>query len=167
MKEFSGNIWDLAQVDDAVVIPTNIGWTTSGHNIMSAGLAKDLKFKFPWITWEYGQFCKTWQKETPVNWIDLKVRAIISPFRFLVLFPTKPLNKEHPWLSWKNKSSLDLIERSCKQLQDITKDIFISAGVQRVLVPLVGCGNGGLEKSDVVSIMDKYLKESVFVRVTF
>ena len=35
METLRGDIWLLATTADAIVIPTNVGWTNAGRNVMA------------------------------------------------------------------------------------------------------------------------------------
>lgn len=144
MNNYIGNIWDLHSTH-YIVIPTNIGWTKEGKNVMGAGLAKQAAQRFPELPKKYGNACKL--GEDAAFCIALKER--------LVLFPVKPLNKQQPWLSWKNKADLDLIEQSCIKLKDFIGRPFA--------MPLVGCGNGGLSQDQVLPIIDKYFSKNSYI----
>ena len=77
-----------------------------------------------------------------------------------MLFPTKPMNKNFPFLSWRNDSELSLISRSLQELAALIPT-FITAGM--VLIPDVGCGFGRLKTSEVRPLIESYL--SAFDRV--
>ena len=43
-----GDIWEHHNDGSRyIVIPTNIGWKTNGHNVMGAGLALQAKTRYP------------------------------------------------------------------------------------------------------------------------
>ncbi len=75
-----------------------------------------------------------------------------------MLFPVKPLDALEPNMSWRQEANLTLIERSANQLAHLP-------GEDPVAVPLVGCGNGGLDPADVRPILDLKLKGDRFVLV--
>lgn len=135
-----------------IVIPSNIGWKANGENVMGAGIAKQVRNMFPDIPLELGRFYKYHLKEyksLDKLWYKVYYKY---PYSFVAL-PTKSLNKEYPHLSWKNQSNLEEIEKSCKILAD---DIKFAMMGDIILLPYLGCGNGGLNKSDVKPILDKY-----------
>ena len=84
----------------------------------------------------------------------------------MILFPTKPLNEQKPGMSWKNKSSLDLIRQSAQELNELVlPDKEISDNwakplqTNHVLIPAVGCGNGFLEEDHVVPVLKDELDD--------
>lgn len=153
MLEMKGDVWDLAvdPLHDAVVIPTNIGYTKHGRNPMGAGLARQASDRYPSLQVWYGEECMKLKQDTPVVAIRLPSRE--GAYRCLVLFPTKPFDASAPQLSWKNPADLSLIERGLKQLSTL----LLAPAIKRIFVPLLGCGNGGLQPSQVLPLMDQYL----------
>ena len=152
IESLTCNIWDLHPHAN-IVIPTNIGWTKEGKNVMGAGLAAQAAQRFPKLAYFYGQYCKKYGSETEViPWAGTNQ---------LILFPVKPLNVEKPWLSWQQPASLDLIRKSAEELEDLA-----TSGVIEGLtaVPLVGCGNGKLSEKDVLPILREEL-DSRFILV--
>jgi len=124
--------------------------------VMGAGIALQAKRKLPLLPSWYGHFCKKHGENTPV-----------AQYMTLLLFPVKPLNKGKPWLSWRSPADLELIARSAEQLAAYRLDgLYNSEGTApQVLLPLVGCGNGGLDPVDVLPRLDRYLTEERFVLV--
>lgn len=164
MREMVGNIWDYWQ-KKWIVVTTNIGYrpakdneTEAGPCPMGAGLAKDLAERAPHIPYIYGIFCHKWQAHTPTMWRPEGV----------ILFPTKPLNAEQPWLSWKSKSNMVLVERSLRELATLKipdraylATLARSADIDNdeILVPLVGCKNGKLTEKQVLPLMKEILDD--------
>lgn len=146
MREVSDDIWNF-QKDHWIVITTNLGWNTKGENIMGAGLAKQAADRFPHLPAVYGKLCKAFGNEM----------GLVFDSR-LILFPTKSLDEANPHLSWKQNSSLELIEKGLKQLSSI----HITQGIA---VPLLGTLNGKLSKDEVLPLMRKYLRDSKYVIV--
>jgi hypothetical protein len=58
LKHYNGDIWDLYNKGYYLIVPSNIGWTNKKHNVMGAGIAKDVKIKFPHIPVKYGPECQ-------------------------------------------------------------------------------------------------------------
>lgn len=142
MFSCTGNIWDYQTAITPIVIPTNIGWDRNRYNVMGAGLAKQAAEEYRWLPKWYGGICSKYKDKTSV---------MMHPEIPLILFPVKPLNKIKPWLSWQYSANLELIEKSCTQLASIPRR------VSRIYLPLVGCGNGGLEFEEVYPLLNKYL----------
>lgn len=142
-----GDVWVLQQPNDWIVVPVNIGWKSDGSNPMGRGLALQAAQKYPTLPREYGDACRRWGETiTPTPW----------PQNKLIFFPTKPLNFASPHLSWKNPASFDLIVAGLASLvqgyalgwsHNTYDDTDFDPG--RLLVPLLGCGEGGL-RPDVI-----------------
>ena len=164
MIEVKGDIWRLAHfLHDAVVIPTNIGFTKDGRNVMGAGIANQAKFRHPECETWYGEFCMEHRSGTPV--VAKRFNGSAGG-RYLIFFPVKPLNVKQPWMSWQQPASLGLSERSLKQLSEFLPGCGAGPNAQgKIYVPLVGCGNGGLEEAQVIPLMDQYLTAEHFIRV--
>lgn len=151
MIEFIGNIWDFHHLNNYVVIPTNLGWNKQKENIMGAGLALQAREIFPELPVKYGKFLM----ENPVHH-----GVVLYKDYNIICFPTKKRNTEQPWLSWQQKSDLELIEKGCVNLAEITKNIN-----KTIAIPMVGCGCGELHPNDVRKILDKYLDDKKFILV--
>lgn len=151
IKTERGSIWAYENTH-ALVIPTNLGWRMRDQsNIMGRGLALQAAKKYPDFPIWFGRECAARREATPV---------LVYPSAPLIAFPVKPLNAEAPWMSWKNKADLKLIERSAKQLAELKVE-------RPIAVSMVGCGNGGLEMSDVRPILDRYLSHDRFTLILF
>ncbi len=149
MKTAKGNIWSWLDKGYLVTVPTNIGWTKRGHNVMGRGIAAQAKARFPELPGIYGEMCRHMVARGP------EVR-FWGP---LVLFPVKALNLETPHLSWQAPALPDLIEQSTIQLAEWTNP------GERVAIPMVGCGNGGLQEEFVLTILEHYLDDDRFLLV--
>ncbi len=140
IKVVAGDIWTLQDMTPGsrVVIPTNIGWKSNGWNVMGRGLAQQAARREPELQRKYGLYCQINRENTDV-WLTPN----------LILFPTKSLNKANPSMSWNAKSDITLIKRSIDQLV-VAVD---THDLKDVLVPMVGCGNGGLAISQVAPLL--------------
>lgn len=147
MKIVIGNIWAHEFDDHLRVIPVNIGWKANGENVMGRGVARQAATRFPNLQAWYGWRCEA-----------MAGNACLYRYYDLVLFPVKPLNKEKPYLSWQQPASLELIRASARQLAS-------QYYTERVVLPLVGCGNGELDPVDVLPILDDILCAPGFVLV--
>ena len=139
--ETEGDIWKWR--DDPhnceVVIPTNVGWRADGSNVMGAGVAKQaVKLYGREIAEWYGGICQAAGPNTPV---------VVHPEHPLIFFPVKPLNYDEPHLSWRSKADIRLIERSINQLALLRLGPFA--------IPMVGCGNGGLDEKEVYPVIHR------------
>lgn len=147
MKQIRGDMFSPAFEEYRKVIPTNIGWRKDGKNVMGRGLALYGTKRYPDLSFWYGQFCQQHGIATPV---------VAYPNSPLILFPTKPL-ADVPYLSWTEPSSLELIKISTRQLAEFDG---------KIVLPLVGCGNGHLSPEDVIPILEEHLKDDRFVLVS-
>lgn len=134
-----GDIWRLRRPRDYVVVPTNIGWTREGRNPMGRGLAWQAARSYVDLPLWYGALCAQHKAALPVCSHD--------PYR-LILFPTKPLNTRNPAMSWQNNSTLELVRKGRVELVQLLPSLRLNGG--RVLLPAVGCGEGGLNPKTVV-----------------
>lgn len=151
MKVETVDIWELK--DYLKVIPTNLGWTKEGLNVMGAGLAKQAAARYPDLTTVYGQACQEMRWQAP---------GLIL-YEDLILFPVKPVNYGYPHLSWKANASYDLITQMLTKLRTLArqdKDI-------KVAIPLIGTGNGKLEVGPIVTLLhtklDKLKRDIILV----
>ena len=143
IKVRRGDIWKVANDLDLIVVPTNIGWTRNGTNVMGRGVARQAaQQEDPMLPAWYGRECERLGADTPV----------LARGR-VILFPVKPLIEQTPWMSWAQPARLELIERSFDQLRYLKRPDKRS----KILIPLVGCGNGSLDfKSQVLPIMKQW-----------
>lgn len=151
MQLVIADIWDLHKEGIPICIPTNYGWKEKEPcvAIMGRGLAKQASDRFPELAEVYGKFCRDNREDQPhVCW---------WPQGNLYLVVTKPL-KGAPNSSWKNKSDLATIRRATTELRLTT----MTNGHQKVGVPLLGCGEGGLVEDDVLPVLYTTLWGSQF-----
>ncbi len=125
---------------------------------MGAGVAGRFAGTVPSAPYLWGMFCHHHKALTP----------ILAAPQGWIYFPTKALDEKRPWLSWKAKSNLVLIERSLAQLAALclpSKEDRARYGraatfeTDEVAIPLVGCGEGRLKESQVLPLMRKYLDD--------
>ena len=134
MRMVQGNIWKLAKALDWVVVPTSISWRRDGTAVMGRGVAKQAADRWPGLTVDYGEQCMLRGASTPV--LAHRPRGL-NP-KNLLLFPVKPLDSSAPHLSWKQPASLELIQRSLRQLYAMLPELHGGS----IYIPDVGCGNG-------------------------
>ncbi len=146
MRIIIGNLWNFDLRGNAIVIPGNIGWTKHGENVMSAGVAKEARDRYPVLSSLIGERCQMYGKDTGVM-------AIYVNTHMFIFFPVKPLHPIIPHLSWNQPASIDLVHKSCMELAKI-EDV-----AQNIYLPLVGCGNGGLSPLDVYPILRDTLSD--------
>jgi hypothetical protein len=148
MKWTKGDIWIYHKLGKTIVIPTNAGWKSDGSNVMGRGLAKQASEKFNWLSQDYGQYCKN---ENPYCYYS-NVN--------LILVPSKALNKEKPFLSWQHEADKDTITSSLNWLQDNSISF-----PDKIYVPILGSGNGKMQKGLVKELMDRILISGKFIGV--
>ena len=150
MRITMGDIWD--EKYDAPefrrVVPTNIGWKHDGENVMGRGVARDAARRYPELARRYGGVCQA----------NAGRLSFLFWYENLILFPVKPLNLQQPHLSWRSAANLQLISESTRLLakQDVDKQI---------VLPLVGCGNGGLDPSVVFPVLNWWLRSHRFLLI--
>ncbi len=128
-----GDIWFWHKLGHYIVVPTNAGWKTDGTNVMGAGIAKQAAEKFPGLTIEYGRACRSY---TPHYVMDEER---------LICIPSKRLNTNQPYLSWKNDADYEYVKDGLMWLDNnISLLSMVKAQEKQIYVPLLGAGNGGL-----------------------
>lgn len=150
MQVIYGDLFDYKD-KGYLVIPVNIGWYEDGSYcaIMGKGVALQASRLDTDLKYWWGKVCSLLEDNTPTS---------IYPHDRFIHFPTKSLDRKHPQLSWKNKSALTLIEKSAKQL--------LAYNLQdKVYLPLVGCGEGGLDPYEVENLLKFKLTEDNYYLV--
>ena len=140
MIEIKANIWDSQFDGYWRVIPINTTLNKNGFLIMGAGLAKEAAER-------YIGLAKLWG-----SYYSLKPETLLQIFyaKKLLGLPTK--------YHWKDRSSLELIERILIELQSFISVKDDSLGT---ICPQLGCGLGGLDwKSQVKPLVEKYFKNA-------
>lgn len=150
LQVLCGDLWEWWNNGHPIVIPTNIGWTYTHpmKNVMGKGLAKQATNKVRDLAEWYGVICCYCREATPV--IDFDCGLTKGP---LLLFPTKPLNPDQPYLSWSGPATKEQIGFSIVSLR-----LWVAIRRQTikfpVCLPFVGCGNGGLDKEEVLQVLN-------------
>ncbi len=150
MNIVSGNIWDKWYDSYMRVIPTNLGWRSDGCNVMGRGVARQAAEQYSGLAEWYGSECQRMRRYGRDSLVCFRAQ--------LIMLPVKPLDKIQPHLSWKGKADPDLVLRSIQRL---------AAGYDsyNVVLPLVGCGNGGLDPAVVAPMLTQYLAADNFTLV--
>lgn len=133
MKVIVRDIWASHAEGRTIVIPTNGIRKGNGSAVMGKGLALAAAIKFPDLPAKLGQ--------------DLGRggnHIYYFPEWKIVTFPTKE--------DWHDKSNVKLIRRSAAEL----KVLMLLRGIE-VVLPLVGCGAGGLAWREVEPVLDHML----------
>lgn len=148
-EEIKGDFWEIADRHRPDTLVCNINTTLKNDDklVMGAGIAKDFAMRYPFLPIEWGFRITTWPKDK--TFIIVSCRE--AGFE-LVGLPTK--------IHWKNPSTLKLIDRSVKQLYNVT----IAMGWRSVLMTRPGCGYGGLSwENHVKPILSNVLDERFIV----
>ena len=146
MKIIQGNIWSFWNDGYYIVIPTNGSVKKDGECVMGRGLALQAKQKFVDLARRLG-----------ISIEESGNRLLILNDKRLIIFPVKRF--------WFENASLDIIERSCKQLVEaVNMDSCLDEDLKYpVYLPKVGCGNGRLNWNEVKPILEKYLDDRFIV----
>ena len=140
MKEATGDIWSDAT--SVVCIPTNGIVNASGHLIMGAGVALDAKQRHPHLPAKLGSYVSQYGN-----------RVFYLKDEYVMSFPTK----QH----WRDLSNIQLIQESAKQAVEVA-DKF---GLNRIVLPRVGCGYGGLTWDFVKTFLEPILDDRFTVLI--
>jgi len=138
------DIWDAEPISGYIVVPTNIGWKSSGENVMGAGLAKQAADRYFELPRFYGKWCKEKGRNLYIN--D-QLRVICAP--------TKPLNSDTPWLSWKSKSEPRLILSSYLKILRLAEE-FKQKESKHIKCPILGAGKGGIPRKDAIEYVEQF-----------
>jgi len=142
MREVRGNIF--SQDCDAICITTNGITKIDGTAVMGKGIALQAKQRYPGIEIEHGDLIRKNGNITQVLLDNTKP--------VIVALPTK----HH----WRDKSDINLIENSIKQLVQITN----RKGWNRVYTVPPGCSTGSLDwKREVKPRIEEYLDDRFYV----
>jgi O-acetyl-ADP-ribose deacetylase (regulator of RNase III) len=123
--------------------------TVNTQGIMGKGLALQFKKAFPENFAAYERACKA--GEVIPGRVHI-VERLASP-RFIINFPTK----KH----WRQPSRLEYIRDGLRDLAVRIRDL----GIKSIAMPPLGCGNGGLEWSDVKPLIVSAFESLPEVRV--
>lgn len=141
LERGEGNLL-LADVDALVNTVNTVG-------VMGKGLALQFKKAFPDAFASYEQACKLGQVVVG----QMHVVARLEPPRYIINFPTK----KH----WKNPSRLEYVESGLRDLVALVRKLQLRS----IAIPPLGCGNGGLEWSEVRPLIERAFAELSDVRV--
>lgn len=134
MIEMPGDIWTYQPCQYRVITVNNV--IRSGKLVMGKGVALQCKLKYPGIDSVFAELIKL-----------RGYRVLVYLPRKLIMFPTK--------YDWRQKSDMELIEKSAQQL----KHICDTNSLCEIVMPRPGCGNGGLDWSDVKPVISSHLDD--------
>ncbi len=143
IEEATGNLLE-ADVDALVNTVNTVG-------VMGKGIALQFKRAFPENFRQYEKACKNKQVRLGEMFVH-ELDAIIGP-RFIVNFPTKG--------HWKASSRIEDIASGLLDLRRVIEKY----GMTSIAVPPLGCGNGGLDWTQVYPMVRDVLGDLDRVRV--
>ena len=142
MQEVYGNLWEVPC--DLRVITTNGVVNRSGAAVMGRGCALQAKSKVPGIEYHFA-------KRLREHGNRAMLLARLPDGSRLASFPVK----HH----WRRPAVPELIRRSADQLVALVDKFSESHGIESVVLPRVGCGNGSLRWEDVGPLLSGVLDD--------
>ena len=118
---------------EAICVTTNGIVMQNGKAVMGAGIAKFVRDTFPGVDSKLGDFLSKYGNRA----FNLGTQEYEGKKFRLISFPTKN--------DWKDKSDLNLIEKSANELVSIVYKFNLS----KIYLPAPGCSHGQLEWQDV------------------
>lgn len=125
--------------------------TVNTVGVMGKGIALQFKRAFPDNFKAYANACKRDEVQLGKMFIH-ETGAITNP-RYIVNFPTK----KH----WKSSSKIQDIEIGLQALRAAIEEL----GIKSIALPPLGCGNGGLDWSEVYPVIQKNLGDISNVKI--
>ncbi len=135
--EENKNLWNFSPEIYYRVITTNGNIKNNGEAVMGKGIALQAKERYPSLPSELGERLKLYGN----------VVNVFSQFK-IITFPTKN--------NWREKSTYELIKISCNNLSVLCRYL----DIKKIVMPMVGCSNGGLRWSEVKKIIYEKLENS-------
>lgn len=120
--------------------------------VMGAGLAKQFKIRFPEMFEDYKELCGAGYVR--LGEVNIHSSGITEP-RWIISFPTKHHFKESSKLS-SVTSGLKCLRKALTCLE-----------IERVAIPALGCGLGGLMWSDVRAAISKEFASAPFSVIVY
>ncbi|MEP0868602.1 macro domain-containing protein [Trichocoleus desertorum AS-A10] len=114
--------------------------TVNCEGYMGKGIAYQFKLRFPKNNSEYIKACKSGELRIG------KIHYYCEDNKLILNFPTK--NK------WREKSKHEYIHQGLSELIDLID----SLSIKSIAIPPLGCGNGGLNWSDIRPVILEYLE---------
>jgi O-acetyl-ADP-ribose deacetylase (regulator of RNase III) len=127
--------------------------TVNTVGVMGKGIALQFKRAFPDNFRQYEQACRKNELQIGQVFTVFTGDLLNSSPRYIINFPTK----RH----WKGKSRIEDIQHG---LQSLIEEI-IRLDIQSIAVPPLGCGNGGLEWSQVKPLIEEAFAKTPNIRV--
>lgn len=144
MKAIKGDLWKFYESGYTIGIPTNGFVKKNGRGVMGAGVALEAKKRFRSIDKRLGEHILT--RGNVVGYIYENILSVPVKPKELILSENKDYDKVLPKVKHLYKlgdrvpgfhclADLEIIESSLSQIISLNESIYI---------PLLGCGNGGL-----------------------
>jgi O-acetyl-ADP-ribose deacetylase (regulator of RNase III) len=127
----------LAQKVDAIVNTVNC------VGVMGKGIALQFKRKWPPNFRAYEAACRK-KIVVPGRMFVFDAGGLLKP-RYIINFPTK--------VHWRGKSHIDIIRSGLEDLVRQIKEL----NIRSIAIPPLGCGNGGLDWSEVRPVIEEAL----------
>ena len=137
ITEINKNLWDFDVEQYYRVITTNGNIKLNGDAVMGRGIALQAAERYPQLPSKLAERLKLYGNK--VN---------VFPEHKIITFPTKN--------NWRDNSTYELIESSCNNLVVICNYI----NIKKIVMPMVGCSNGGLKWTNVRKIIYKKFENS-------
>lgn len=142
LEIIKGNIWDYHDKGKVIAITTNGIINTKGELVMGKGIALEAKLRYPDLPRRLGVLVG----------LTGNYPYYVKKYNLFSL-PTKH--------NWKDKSDIELIKRSLYYISDYCRVHFFP---NKVYIPKIGCGCGGLDWKDVKPLIEE-LYEKYFIVV--
>ncbi len=126
--------------------------TVNEVGVMGKGIALMFRESFPFAARAYEEACKAGEVRVGCMFVTENAE-LVSP-RWIINFPTK----KH----WRQPSKLEWVREGLKDLVRVIRE----RGIHSIAIPPLGCGNGGLEWSQVRSEIEAALADVIGVDIT-
>lgn len=143
MEFTKGNLLD-AEVEAVVNTVNTVG-------VMGKGIALMFKERFPENFQAYTRACNAGEVEVGKLFVTRGVE--LGGPEWIVNFPTK----KH----WRHPTKVEWVEEGLKQL----RRFIVEKRIGSIAIPPLGCGNGGLDWSEVRSLIERHLSDLADTRV--
>jgi len=157
VTQYTGNAWRLHDQGFFLVIPTNVYVKSDRRAVMGRGLAEQAAISWPDVTSFYGELLLSFVrpglppgKQPKMDDLDEFGLIQADLERKLIFLPTK--------LAWGDPAVPELIEKSLIGLKGWLKG---HPGVEKVVLPRIGAGNGHLDWETVVKPLVRVFLESL------
>lgn len=148
MIEVTGNLWTYGS-PDARCITTNGFVKANGECVMGRGCAREARDRYPDLAGRIGNFIKRFGNHVGV--------FHVKETWMLLTVPVKPERGADGKPGWACEADLALIERSAREL------VRCAAGMEEIVLPRPGSGNGRLKYSEVRDVIGPILDDRFVV----